>query len=313
MNHKFVAVGGYFGCGNFGDDWLCEAWRGQNAESEIVVWKKAFPSFKGFGRLKRVVFLGGLLQDMTSLRSLVYYFGVAALGRFLAQDGIIFEGASVGPIIHPVSRKLLAWFLKDTEKVEFCVRDRASFDFLLRLNPLIRCFQVLDPTWTCPLPTFLTFTLNPSPPPSPSRGEGIPENFGFFLNGSLRSREFLDMAGRVVRAGLDTGPVFLFLCDPKHDSRQADRLCRHLNKDLPRVAYSGNTNAFIGQIKTCRAVVSWRLHGAIAAMRLGIPAASLQPHPTDRFDKLRTLVLPEGFQFEWFEKLDQLTAWIKTH
>lgn len=74
---------------------------------------------------------GGLLQDATSQRSLLYYLGILAAARLLGKRTMVYAN-SVGPILRKSSARLASWVLNRVDAIT--VRDSASAEELHRLG-----------------------------------------------------------------------------------------------------------------------------------------------------------------------------------
>lgn len=165
-----VVISGYYGFNNFGDDAVLSVLIDSLKQAKITditvfsknpkATKESFQvkSSKTFGifglifNLMRCDFLisggGSLLQDATSLNSLIYYLGVIILALLFGKKVIIFA-QGLGPINNKFFEKITATVLKKCSYVT--VRDEKSL-FLARswgLNPDL----VSDPVWNLKLRT----------------------------------------------------------------------------------------------------------------------------------------------------------------
>ncbi len=146
---KFV-LAGYFGFGNFGDEailkYAIDILRYYYKEAQIdVITQNPYIIKKNFGLngIKRfdfkainsviknsdfLIFPGGsVLQDVTSIKSILYYLFLISLGLFYKKK-VILLAQGIGPINNPIAQKLTKKILK---KVSFIsVRDEKSFDIL---------------------------------------------------------------------------------------------------------------------------------------------------------------------------------------
>jgi len=144
-----VVLGGYFGFGNLGDDAILLSeisFLKENGFEPMVLTSKGKSIFgvKGISRtsirdILRIknefsTFIlggGGLFQDKTSFRSLLYYLSLIGFMKRLRKKVVIFN-VGVGPLIRKISRRLLLSTLKKADLVIF--RDRFSFDFFPELK-----------------------------------------------------------------------------------------------------------------------------------------------------------------------------------
>ncbi|MBI2070226.1 MAG: polysaccharide pyruvyl transferase family protein [Elusimicrobia bacterium] len=300
MKRSLTAVAGYFGRGNFGDDWLYQAWLNQlNGAENTVEWPRVWPGWLLNRTIKRAVFLGGLFQDLTSRRSLAWYLLAAALARRRAEEGVSFEAASIGPIGRPMSREWMKRFLSvSASQMRFVVRDEASLELLRRWAPSVEARLEPDPTWSAPWPL-------PSIDPD--------ETIGLLLNGSLRHGDLLQALSAVAIHPKLAGRLVLILSHPASDQWQAKWLMRHAGRVWPTIVYRpGGIEEFLSRMNRCRALISLRLHGAIAGLRAGRPVAGFEPPGLPgALEKIRTMALPPGRRLEWFGAQRRLLDWLE--
>ncbi len=144
-----VILGGYFGFENLGDDAILlseVSFLKENGFEPIVLTNKGKPIFgvKGINRtsIKDILRIrnefstfilggGGLFQDKTSFRSLLYYLFLIDFMKSLKKKVVIFN-VGVGPLIRKISIKLLFLRFKKADLVIF--RDRFSFNFFPELK-----------------------------------------------------------------------------------------------------------------------------------------------------------------------------------
>ncbi|HIC96369.1 TPA: polysaccharide pyruvyl transferase CsaB [Candidatus Bipolaricaulota bacterium] len=145
-----VLIGGYYGFGNIGDEALLsvllEKLRECLPELEPVVlshdpeWTAAeykveainrWNPFKIWGELGRAgLFLlggGGLLQDVTSFRSTLYYLGLIRLAA-IRKVPVALIGQGIGPLRSPLLRRLVVGHLRRVDYI--MVRDERSRELL---------------------------------------------------------------------------------------------------------------------------------------------------------------------------------------
>ena len=158
-----VLVSGYIGFGNFGDEAILDILVGylksKNAQITIFTGNKIQTSsrhrvdcVKSFNipavikKLKNcdVLFSGGgsLLQDKTSLKSLLYYLFVIFCALFFKKEVVIFA-QGIGPIRNIIARFITGQVLKHCSVVT--VRDDSSL-FLVR-GWGVPAQKVCDPIW----------------------------------------------------------------------------------------------------------------------------------------------------------------------
>ncbi|MGE5554093.1 MAG: polysaccharide pyruvyl transferase CsaB [Betaproteobacteria bacterium] len=149
-----VVVSGYYGFGNAGDEAvlaaIAQALRRHDPGGEIVVVSadpeetERVHGVKAISRanlgavqgaLSRADLLlsggGSLLQDITSLRSLVYYLGVMALAQWRGVP-VFFYAQGVGPLRRPLARWLVRRVAQGVAGIT--VRDEASAELLRQIG-----------------------------------------------------------------------------------------------------------------------------------------------------------------------------------
>lgn len=125
----------WHGAGAAGSKYLLRAIERQ-APRELVRELRACDLFVSGG--------GSLLQDVTSLRSVVYYAGLIRLAA-LARKPVAVYAHGVGPLVRPIARKLArAAFQKASV---LTVRDQGSADLLRKIGVSRAVEVTADPVW----------------------------------------------------------------------------------------------------------------------------------------------------------------------
>lgn len=163
-----IALSGYYGFYNTGDEAILEAiisiFRRRLPEAELVVFsadpshtcrtygvdsvsRNHLPSI--FRTLHRADLLisggGGLLQDVTSLRSVAYYLGMMELALFMGKKVAVFA-QGMGPLHHRLARHWVKRVLTRVDLVS--VRDPLSADFLTQLGVKRKVRVTADPVFS---------------------------------------------------------------------------------------------------------------------------------------------------------------------
>ena len=203
---------------------------------------------------------GGLLQDATSLRSCLYYWGVVRLARLRGSVPWAF-GQSVGPLRSPLGRRLAL------EALRACpvrvVRDRPSLELVRSLG--------LGAVELAPDPV-----LGLSLPPRESGGSagrwGI--NLRPWRGGPLAeaAREIRD---RAAAAGKSLVGVAL---------AEEDRRCLEEARDregvpLEEIRLLDSPEAFADLASRVDGLAAMRLHALVLAVLAGLPAAAVPYDP----------------------------------
>ncbi|EJQ08729.1 polysaccharide pyruvyl transferase CsaB [Bacillus cereus] len=89
---------------------------------------------------------GSLLQDKTSIKSILYYTGIMRLARFLKKPYYIYA-QGIGPITKKQNRLLVKWHVSKAEYIS--VRDEDSFLYLKEIGIKKDIELVPDPVLAC--------------------------------------------------------------------------------------------------------------------------------------------------------------------
>ena len=162
-----VLISGYYGFGNFGDEAilsiLCSHLKSLNILPTILSVNPDLTSKNndvrsvGSFNIKSVISEifktdilisggGSLLQDVTSLKSLIYYSFIIFLALILRKKVIIFA-QGIGPLNNFISRFIVFNLLRHCTIVS--VRDNKSLELLQ--NHGIKAFRVNDPIFSLPI------------------------------------------------------------------------------------------------------------------------------------------------------------------
>lgn len=279
-----VALCGYYGFGNLGDELLAKAAvelleESGVARSRVVVLSKdpegtrrslgtasvdRWNLRKVLGTLResRTLLLGGggLFQDSTSMRSSIYYWGVVRLARMVNCRPWCF-GQSVGPFKGKVARFLAREALGACEKR--VVRDRFSIEILkgwgldARMAPDLVFGLRLFPGGRPSRPGTLLVNIRPW-------GDGLPERLGEAL-GEYAHREGLKLKG-IAMAEEDAQTMADLEQRGLMELQGIDRL----------VSPEDCLSAWPGE---CAGAVGMRLHFCILSVLAGIPLLAVPYDP----------------------------------
>ncbi len=265
-----VAVSGYYGYGNLGDEALLAGLLGQlrqlGAEPLVLSGDPELTSslhgveaahrYRGLpAALRRSDALvsggGGLLQDSTSSRSLTYYLGVLRLARLLGLKTMVY-GQSIGPLSDR-GRRRVARVLK---RVPLAVRDDTSMKLLDGLG--LQAELVADPA----------LLLSP--------GEGPRTDVLLIPRAPYRhfSNALLAAGEEALSLGLSVGVMAIH---KEEDATETGFLLAGLPGavHLPAEHWQAALDACAG----AGLVLSVRLHGLIFAAAAGRPHAGLVYDP----------------------------------
>ena len=292
-----VVVGGYFGCGNAGDDaillGMLEGFHAAAPEVEVIAlsgaWRRDSRRFgvRCISRKNPIAILtalsradlficggGSLLQDLTSARSLFYYLGLLRLGNLMGVPTAIC-GAGIGPLSGKSACKRVARVLNRTYYVG--LRDRDSMRLLSSIGvDAGRLHLGAD-----------AGLLMPLPPRSRAlailRSHGMPPAKGY-LGVVLRGGRGTALTGRIVCAAVRVVclrhrmiPIFPVF-DRRSDSVEIPGDLAELGAHRFVLREPADAAALLG---VCRAAVVMRLHALVFAAAMKIPAVGIPADPRD--------------------------------
>jgi polysaccharide pyruvyl transferase CsaB len=293
-----VLFSGYYGFGNCGDEAVLEAsvalLRARRPEVEIAALSAspaATASDHGIrscrrgqprelvAALRRCDLLlsggGSLLQDRTSLRSLLYYLAVIQLGLALRRRVMIYA-QGIGPLLRPAARRLTGRLLRRADRIT--VRDDASRDVLRSLGVCDRggpeVIVTADPA----------FALQRRPTPrvaallAAARDGAAP-----LVAVNLRPWAGIDHAAAAVAAGLSALPqgAAVILCpfQPGEDRAPCAAVAAGLRgraRLVEEALAPGEWAALLGGVDL---VLAARLHALIFAAAAATPALGIAYDP----------------------------------
>ena len=291
-----VTVGGYFGCGNLGDDAILQGFllgmhtvapeiRVQaltgaprrnrqrlgischNRKNPLSIWL-AFSASRAF-----LCGGGSLLQNLTSRRSLSYYLTLLRTARRMKCRTLLYA-AGIGPLLGARATQ------RTVDELQRCayigLRDDHSMRQLTSHGIDAALLHLgADPACLLPLPPA-------------TRAMMLMQRYGIsadtpllcvVLNGSTSPQILQNLlsAIRIVCLRRSLTPLFLIF-DRRHDRYRSEQVAR---------AYKGYACAptdptdAIALISVTRAVVTLRLHALIFATAAGIPAVGIAADPRD--------------------------------
>lgn len=279
MNKKNIAVSGYYGFENFGDEAILKVLvselnardycvtvfskNPENTKNKLGVNSVYTFSLSGiFKTLKNSDILisggGSLLQDVTSLKSLFYYLFVIGAALFLKNEVIIFA-QGIGPINNPIGRLLTKILLKKCKYIT--VRDEKSL-FRLRgwdLKPEL----VSDPVWSLPV------------------GNRMPEGrVGVQLRSWKNlSRSYLSKLAKNVVSNFSDKDIYIYSFQDALDLE----VCKNFEAELKLLKPDINTQILnrlsidetIESFSHLDFLVGMRYHACLLALKYGIPTLAL--------------------------------------
>ena len=293
---KRILISGYYGFSNAGDEAVLSAMIANlqsQADTVVTVLSaspeetvrthqvKALPRNSIFAVAKAIkncdlLISGGgsLIQDATSLRSLIYYLSVIALAKFYRRKVMIL-GQGIGPLRRSISRRLARKTLNRADMIT--VRDAQSAELLRELGVRTPPIHVTaDPT----------FLLEPVPADETVRllsEAGIGENEDVIAV-AVRSwpetpRIESATAEALAKLAEDLPAKLLLVAMQTPDD---DLLARQIREAVPEVVLQPRpwtARELLGVLGRCRLVVGMRLHALIFAAAAGVPSLGIEYDP----------------------------------
>ncbi|OGC23768.1 polysaccharide pyruvyl transferase CsaB [candidate division WOR-1 bacterium RIFOXYB2_FULL_42_35] len=291
-----ILVSGYYGFGNLGDEAILasiiEGFGGYDKEIKLTVLSQnpeqtsschcipAINRNKVRETIKALrdcdVFLsggGGLLQDKTSSRSLLYYLGLIRLAKLLGKKVYVFA-QGIGPIKSRVNQLLL----KNTlEKVDLItVRDNNSFIYLNQLklkNPKI--LNTAD----------ATFILEPEEGQPLLEQAGIKKNkqrlIGFSLRNLTKAKLPVEtLAGLADNLAETLQAKIIFIpCQRSTDIEVINQVMNKMTSSAAVISREYRPRELLAIITQLDLVVGMRLHCLIFSALARVPAIGLAYDP----------------------------------
>lgn len=229
-----------------------------NRWNPFRVWRalRASGAFVGGG--------GGLLQDRTSRRSLLYYLTLIYLAHLLKKPAFL-AGQGIGPLRSRFLKKLTARCLSHAEYI--MVRDETSRNLLRELK--------------IEAPVVLGEDLALAYPVGKNRSSACARLLGVSLKGDGSTRFAKALAACLDeicrRFKLKTLFIPLF---PKQDLRLAEALAEAMRGDAIVIDTNAlNPAEVIDLIASCRVLIASRLHALEFALMTNVPLAAISSDP----------------------------------
>ena len=296
MRSESIVISGYYGFGNAGDEAILQATiagiRQHVPQADITVLSSdpavtaAATGVRSLHRYRLRDLLccmkpggllisggGGLFQDVTSRRSLLYYLGILRLARARGMKTMVYA-QGVGPLYQASSRAMVRAVLARVNCIT--VRDRGSADLLGLMG--LSATVIADPA----------FALAPAP-----RGRdrtiltaaGVPGDQPIIAVALRPWAAFTNDARTAVawalgrQAAAHSAHIVLIDMHPSADGVESAALAQTLGGICTRLdgPYSPEEIAAVLGIST--AVVAMRLHAIILASLSGIPSVALSYDP----------------------------------
>ncbi len=279
MSNKKIAVSGYYGFDNFGDEAILKVLANELNKNgfEVTVFSKSpdktaaslnvnsvytFSIKNVVETLKNTDVLisggGSLLQDATSLKSLLYYLFVIFVALFYKKEVIIFA-QGIGPIRNPIGNFLTKTLLKKCKYIT--VRDERSL-FRLRgwnLAPEL----VSDPVWNIELKETISM-----------------DRVGVQLRDwKGLSQKYLIALARQICANFSDKEIYIYSFQDALDldlCKNFEAQLKLVNPEIKTVLLNGLTiDETVQSFANLDYLVGMRYHACLLALKYGIPTLAL--------------------------------------
>jgi len=270
-DEKRFVLSGYYGFKNFGDEAILSVLINKLKEynhkitvisSDTNYTKSKFSGIdsiytfkltKIINAISKTDFLisggGSLLQDTTSLKSLIYYLLIIFIGLFLRKKVIIFA-QGIGPINNPIGKFLTKSILKHCSYIS--VRDDKSCKLLKDWG--INADLVCDPVFSAQIqPQQKTNTVAIQ-----------------LRDFKTMNKDFLDRLAQAVSLEFPDKNIEIYSFQNKIDleiCRQFETSLKMLNSEIKTTLYSELTNEeIITNLSKCEYMLGMRFHALIIAL-----------------------------------------------
>jgi polysaccharide pyruvyl transferase CsaB len=273
---KKVCISGYYGFDNFGDETilkiLIENLKKNSSEIQITVFSsnpektkalyevQSVKSFDILNVIKQICSCdclisggGSLLQDVTSLKSLIYYITLIFIAQFFRKKTIIFA-QGIGPINNNFFRKITFNLLK--RATDITVRDEKSYKLLSENN--INAIKCSDPVWNLSV-----------------ENNSNPQKVGVQLRSfSLLSEEFIKNLAICVNKHYFDKEICVLSLQNQLDLEVCNKFKEEILKINPQInvkVIENNSNEeVIKNITELSSFVAMRYHACLVAIKSGI-------------------------------------------
>lgn len=294
---KKLLVGGYFGCGNAGDDAILlgfleglhdvapdvqvQALTADPARAEgrfgIRCVNRKNPFAVRFVMRHADMFIcggGSLLQNVTSQRSLRYYLTLLRMAK-RARCKTVLYAAGIGPIRGTCAQKSLQRVLSDCDYIS--LRDPDSMRFLQKLgvdHALLH--EGADPALLTPTPPLTRAAAILGVYPKVLEKRRLCVVLRRTPSGTEHLWQSVATATKIICQRHGLAP--LFLCFSDEDKEPTYAVCHSLGVPFVSVREVGDLAALI---RDSIGVLSMRLHALVLAAASSTPAIGIATDPTD--------------------------------
>lgn len=283
-----LVVGGYYGCGNLGDDALLIGFLTGLGERKVTAVALSgspertnrFLGVQAIDRRDQAALLkqledadalvlagGGLLQDVTSLYSLKYYTGLINTAKSKGKK-VILLAQGIGPITSFFGKRAAAAAFQQCDVIS--VRDQASMSALRALG-YKRPIEVTGD---------LAWLVEPDESSEGGFGLGDMKTVGIAARPWMKNRNIAPaFAGFAQLLFKNQYVPVLVEMDSKLDTPLLDAITKLHGGRPPDMRNIQSPSALVARLKRMHAVVAMRLHAGILAASAGVPSMMVAYDP----------------------------------
>ena len=279
MSKRFV-LSGYFGFKNFGDEAILSVLvkkLKQDKHRLTIISSDPKYTMKQFKHIRSVYTFkildiigaisksdilvsggGSLLQDVTSIKSLIYYLFIIFLGLILGKKVIIFA-QGIGPIKSPIGQLLTKELLKHCTYVS--VRDSKSFELLKswKINADLLC----DPIFSTEIP-------------KTEKRDVVAVQLRNFRT---MSEDFIDRLAQKIVSEFPNKPIEIYSFQDSIDleiCQKLEKSLRLLDNNIKVTLYSDLTNdEIVEKISQVKYLIAMRFHAIIIGLLVNAQILSI--------------------------------------
>lgn len=314
-----IVLSGYYGFDNAGDEALLSAItssiKKMEPQAEFVVFSGSPAKTSALHAIKAVYYMspikvirelkqcdllisggGSIFQDITSMRSLLYYISIVALAKLMGAR-VMFYAQGVGPINRAFSKLMMRLVANRVDLIT--LRDEDSGQVLRNLGVSRPPFRITaDPV----------FSLQPDEQERRSIKKIFPENQVSALQIGVSVRKWAALQGyqQELAVVLDHFSergyqiIFIPMAYPD-DVEESKKVMALMKQKAVIVEQELNSKEHLALIEQMDLVIGMRLHSLIFAANMGVPFAGISYDPkVEAFLKSFTLK-PLGLQHEEME------------
>lgn len=211
---------------------------------------------------------GSLLQDVTSLRNIVYYTGLLRMAGMAKKPAMIYA-QGIGPLKKPLSQKLTRIALNHKNTRAITVRDPQSKALLQKIGVRKNIEVTADPVWALALPN--------QKPEVKSQKPVWCVSLRSWLDASTPNAEQALLKSIRAAAQKENATLQFLAMQPARDGALMESLGVQKNEILETENLSpGEIMALAGR---CDLMIAMRLHALIFAAAQGVPCVAVSYDP----------------------------------